>query len=153
MKKRILVMGPEGSGKKELIRMLENHKENRLISSIVYSNETIYVPGSYLRSSGMKKHIIAIQQNAYCVLMLLHSHRDYRVYSPNFAQVFRIPRFGVVVHHGQESVINTADCIEELTEAGVDKIFEINLGIEGGSCWLCHQLKMLKKVINEDTRI
>ncbi|HEM3177761.1 TPA: EutP/PduV family microcompartment system protein [Streptococcus suis] len=145
MKKRILVIGPEGSGKKELVRILENHKENRLISSIVYSNETIFVPGSYLRSSGMKKHIIATQQNAYCILMLLPSDRECRVYSPNFAQAFRMPRFGIVTYRNHPFGKYTDDCREELTEAGVDEIFEINIEVEGEFHQLCQKLKIVKE--------
>ncbi|WP_161979164.1 EutP/PduV family microcompartment system protein [Streptococcus sp. S784/96/1] len=145
MRKRILIIGPEGSGKKELIRVLENEEEICLIKSIVYGRETIYVPSTYLRSPSMKKHIIATQQNAYCLLMLLHSSRAYRVYSPNFAQVFRLPSLGIIAHHSGQSIKNTADCIAELREAGVDEIIEWEMENSDTYHELCKKIEQLKE--------
>ncbi|AXI67368.1 TPA: hypothetical protein U1B14_000805 [Streptococcus suis] len=145
MKKRILVVGPEDSGKREVIQFLEGRCDIKLIESIVYGSRTIYVPDSYLRSPGMKKHIIATQQNAYCIVMLLPSDRNYRVYSPNFAQVFRIPSLGVIVYHSEQLENNTTDCLLELRETGVNELIELDLENNDTYVALLEKIKKLKE--------
>ncbi|HFU4060101.1 TPA: EutP/PduV family microcompartment system protein [Streptococcus suis] len=145
MKKRILIIGSEDQKKLELMRLLENNRECRSIQSIQYGCETISVPGSYLRSSGMKKHIIAIQQNAYCVLMLLDSSRNYKIYSPNFAHSFRIPTIGVIIKCSEQSVDNTLECRKELQEAGVHDIVEWQEGVFDGDIQILNKIVQIKE--------
>lgn len=145
MKKRILVIGPEGSGQRELICLLEGNQQLKFAPSLIYYDETILVPSSYLRGSGMKKHIIALQQNAYCVLMLLSSQRPFRIYSPNFAKAFRIPAIGLIVHHREVNPTLIMGCQEELAEAKVDFIYECNINSLGQ----CHDFLNKISVIKE----
>ncbi|HEM5162024.1 TPA: hypothetical protein U1269_000186 [Streptococcus suis] len=145
MKKRILIIGSEDQKKLELIRLLENDRDFRNIQSIQYGCETISVPSSYLRSSGMKKHIIAIQQNAYCVLMLLDSSRNYKIYSPNFAYSFRIPTIGVIIKYSGQSVDNAKECKKELHESGVHDIVEWQAGVFDSDIQILNKIEQFKE--------
>lgn len=85
---------------------------------MVYGKNTLDIPGSYLESPWMHKHLIAAQQDAFCVLMLCSPLATKRSYPPGFAKVFRIPVIGVITKSdvGAEGVDR---CIAELTSAGV----------------------------------
>ncbi len=67
-----MVVGPEDSGKREIIQFLEGRREIKLIESIVYGSRTIYVPDSYLRSPGMKN--ILLQRNKMPIVSLCFYH-------------------------------------------------------------------------------
>ncbi|SNU90947.1 EutP/PduV family microcompartment system protein [Streptococcus merionis] len=127
MRKRVLIIGPEGSGKKRIVQLLERKSDLSFRSSVTYYSETIVVPSAYLRSQGMLQHIIATQQKADSILMLLPSSRQFRVYSPNFANVFRIPVLGIIVHQKEGDLECLEDCRKELVEAGVDSIYQVDL--------------------------
>ncbi|MER0122623.1 EutP/PduV family microcompartment system protein [Streptococcus sp. ZJ93] len=145
MKKRLLVIGPDHSSKKELVKELEGNQQLQFNSSIIYYNECILVPESYLRSPGMKKHIISIQQNAYGVLMVLHSERKSRMYPPNFAKSFRVPTIGVVIGQKDKDREHLLDCQQELMEAKVDVIYELDLNIQKELQYLLHRLEKVKE--------
>ena len=47
----------------------------------------------------MYRHLIALSQDAWCVLMLFDARNKESVYSPGFAQAFHIPVTAVVTHY------------------------------------------------------
>ncbi|MCP1639168.1 ethanolamine utilization protein EutP [Streptococcus gallinaceus] len=130
MKKRIMVIGPTEIEKEKMVELFEEKHHFPHVRSVVYLDQTIQIPSSYLRGSGMMKHIIAIQQNASAVLMLLSANRTFPVYSPNFAKVFRIPTIGVILSTENEenrAGAGIAQCRREFEEAKVDSIHELDL--------------------------
>lgn len=143
MKKRLLVIGPDHTSKKELVKVLEDHRELLFMSSIVYYRHCIFVPEAYLRSPSMRKHLISLQQNAYCALMLLHSSREARIYSPNFAKSFRVPTIGVIMKQQDSQQEQLLDCQKELAEAKVDVIVELD----------CHHPEDLQDLLQQVGKI
>ncbi|KHD45965.1 EutP/PduV family microcompartment system protein [Streptococcus hongkongensis] len=127
MKKRILVICPEDTDKLKFVEVIEGKKEIKRVDAIVYYDQTIVVPSSYLRSPWMTNHIIAMQQNASCIMMLLPSDCEFRVYSPNFAKAFRIPAIGIVIQKEKDSLQKIENCHKELKEAGLNEVFCIKL--------------------------
>lgn len=102
MKKRVMVIGPGGSGKTSLIYALtgvDNRKKGR--HDLIYSEQMIDVPGAYLENPGMYSHIIALSQHASQILMLTEQsgsqNRSSKFsYPPGFASVFNCPVIGVM---------------------------------------------------------
>ena len=127
MRKRLLLMGPSDEENKNLLYLLENNKNLRIRPSIMYYDKTILFPSTYLRSPWMKKHLIAMQQNANYVLMLASCHSKRGIYSPNFAKAFRVPSIGVILYDDTQSKNRVSDCKMELINAGVNEIVELNL--------------------------
>nr|WP_223354443.1 EutP/PduV family microcompartment system protein [Streptococcus gordonii] len=127
MKKRILLMGPDDEENKKILCFLENKETLTFRPSVMYYDETILIPSSYLRSPGMKKHIIAIQQNADCVLMLNSAKVPGNSYSPNFANAFRIPTLGVVLIEGVAEGNRLSNGSLELERASVDDLIVLDL--------------------------
>lgn len=145
MKKRILVIGPEDYGKRKLVAMIEDSHTLKQVNSIVYHDQTIDVPSSYLRSPWMTSHIIACQQNAYCVLMLLNENREFRVYSPNFARAFRVPSIGLILRSEANDLAQLEDCHRELEEASLDEIYDITIDSQDDCQILFDKIKLLKE--------
>ena len=70
-KKRIMILGARESGKTLLANYLnEIDTPPKRTPHMVYGRNTLDVPGSYVESNDMHKHLIAAQQDAYCMLML-----------------------------------------------------------------------------------
>lgn len=118
-KKRIMIVGPEKSGKTTLASLLEGEEVKvKRIPSMVYRKNTLDTPGAYLESPWMKSHLIAAAQDASCVVMVSDAAGKKRAYPPGFAKVFRVPIIGVVTRcdlPGAE--IRSAE--KQLIEAGV----------------------------------
>lgn len=122
-KKRIMIIGAGRSGKTTLARAIENDGlPVRRNPHMVYGKQTIDVPGPYLESPWMYKHIIAAAQDAWCVLMLADLTGEREVYSPGFAKVFRVPVLGVLTKEaaGRQQ---EERCIAQLRKAGVSLPF------------------------------
>ncbi|MBY5034731.1 hypothetical protein K6V78_06650 [Streptococcus gallolyticus] len=146
MKKRIMVIGPNDKDKEKIIELIEGESNLPHVQSMVYLDKTIQVPSSYLRGSGMMKHIIATQQNASAILMILSADRAFPVYSPNFAKVFRIPTIGLVLTRNDPSQeIGRLPCRRELEEAKVDIILVLDLENDEQCQQLLHTITLLKK--------
>lgn len=122
-KKRVLLIGPTGSGKTTLANVL-NACDGPLLKTqtITYGNNTIDVPGSYIENAGMYKHIIATAQNASHVLVLIDQSKCTEVYSPGFAKAFRIPVIGVITKCDLIEE-NLETCIRQLKRIGVSEPF------------------------------
>lgn len=146
MKKRIMVIGPNDQEKRELIALLEREKKIPPIQSMVYLDKTIQVPSSYLRGSGMLKHIIATQQNASAILMLLSPKQAFRIYSPNFAKVFRIPIIGIILTKQEcNSLEDIQRCWRELEEAKIEHIQVLDLENDVQCQQLLHTISLIEE--------
>lgn len=122
-KKRIMILGCRESGKTTLANHLNDlDTAPKRTPHMVYGKNTLDVPGSYLESPWMHKHLIAAQQDAFCVLMLCTPLAAKRSYPPGFSKVFRIPVIGVITKSdlGPEG---TDRCIAELQSAGIEELY------------------------------
>ena len=95
-KKRIMLIGPSGSGKTALANELNGGVGPlRRSQDTIYGENTIDVPGAYLENR-MYSRLLALSQDAYCILLLLDRGRSGQVYSPGFAKAFARPVCGVI---------------------------------------------------------
>ncbi len=53
----------------------------RRTPDLIYGKNTIDVPGSYIENAWMYKHIIAVAQDAFCVLILVDQSNCTEIYS------------------------------------------------------------------------
>ena len=75
-KKRIMILGARESGKTLLANYLnEIDTPPKRTPHMVYGRNTLDVPGSYVESNDMHKHLIAAQQDAYC-MSVSYTHLD-----------------------------------------------------------------------------
>ncbi len=127
-RKRIMVIGPTGSGKTSLVNELNDYDGPlRKTQAITYGNNTIDVPGSYIENTGMYKHLIATAQNASHILILVDQSKRTDVYSPGFAKAFRVPVIGVITKCDLMEE-NLAACIRQLKKIGVpEPWFQISM--------------------------
>lgn len=103
-RKRILIIGPRGSGKSSLANIINGDSGPvRRVQDTIYAKETIDVPSAYLENTWMYCHLIALSQDAWCLLMLFDARNKARVYSPGFAKAFRIPVMAVVTHYKDDA--------------------------------------------------
>ena len=127
-KKRIMILGSRESGKTTLANYLNSiDTAPKRTPHMVYGKNTLDIPGSYLESPWMHKHLIAAQQDAFCVLMLCSPLAAKRSYPPGYEKVFRIPVIGVITKSDLGySVI--PGCRAELKSAGVpEPYYDISL--------------------------
>ena len=62
----------------------------------IYGKNTIDVPSAYIENAWMYKHMIALAQDAWCLILMVDQSRTDEVYSHGFAKAFRCPVIGVV---------------------------------------------------------
>lgn len=118
-KKRIMVVGPTRSGKTTLVNELNGFSGKlKKTQDIIYGQNTIDVPGSYIENRWMYKHLITISQDASHILLLMDQSKSDTVYPPRFAQSFRCPVIGVI-SKGDLMVDNWEFCCKQLQQAGV----------------------------------
>lgn len=127
MKKRMMVVGPDDRDKELVVSLLEGSMNIPRIQSILYLRNCISIPSSYLRGVGMMKHIIATQQNANAVFMVLSTDRSFSIYSPNVAKAFRIPSIGLILIKDKEDAEGLLQCKRELEKAKVERILLLDL--------------------------
>lgn len=97
MKKRIMVVGPTQSGKSTLANLLnDSTRPLKKTQDVIYGENTIDTPGSYIENASMYKYLIATAQTASHVLMLVDQSRLTEVYPPGFAKSFTCPVLGVI---------------------------------------------------------
>lgn len=118
-RKRVMVIGPTNCGKTSLVNALNGYEGRlRKTQDIIYGENTIDVPGSYIENTWMYKHIIATAQDASHVLILVDASRCISVYSPGFAKAFKCPVIGVITKMDLMAE-NEGFCVRELKQIGV----------------------------------
>jgi len=118
-KKRIMIVGPRGSGKTTLANLLNDYDGAiRKTQDIIYGKFTIDIPSSYIENTWMYKHLIALSQDASHVLLLVDQSNSGDVYSPGFARVFTCPVVGVITKSDLKQE-NEVLCCKQLKNIGV----------------------------------
>lgn len=127
-KKRIMVIGPRGCGKTSLVNFLNEYDGPlRRTQDTIYGKNTIDVPSAYIENAWMYKHMIALAQDAWCMLLMLDQSRCAEVYSHGFAKAFQIPVIGVI-NKTDLAPENEAICIRQMKTIGVDEpYFKVSL--------------------------
>lgn len=122
-----MVMGPSGCGKTTLVNALNNyHGKLKRTQDMIYGRNTIDVPGAYLESPWMYKHIISAAQDASHVLLLVDQSRRKDVYPHGFARAFRCPVIGIITKCDLMPE-NKENCLRQLKMTGVcGPYFEIS---------------------------
>lgn len=96
-KKRIMIIGPSRSGKTSLANVLEEEaRPLKRTHDTIYRKRTLEIPSAYLENTWMYSHLIALAQDAWCILMLVDQSQETDIYSPGFATAFRVPIVGVI---------------------------------------------------------
>lgn len=143
--KRIMILGARESGKTLLANYLNGiGTPPKRTPHMVYGKHTLDVPGSYVESNDMHKHLIAAQQDAYCMLMLCDPTAHKRSYPPGFSKVFRIPVLGVITKAdlGRDGMDNA---YAELEAAGVQKpYYEISVQTGQGMDALVQRIEEIR---------
>lgn len=120
-KKRIMVIGPRGCGKTSLVNFLNEYDGPlRRTQDTIYGKNTIDVPSAYIENAWMYKHMIALSQDAWCMLLMLDQSRCAEVYSHGFAKAFQVPVIGVI-NKSDLSPENEEICIRQMKTIGVDE--------------------------------
>lgn len=92
-----MVIGPKGCGKTSLVNFLNDYDGPlRRTQDTIYGKNTIDVPSAYIENAWMYKHMIALAQDAWCMLLMLDQSRCAEVYSHGFAKAFNVPVIGVI---------------------------------------------------------
>ena len=96
-RKRIMVIGPRGCGKTTLVNSLNDYDGPlKRTQDTIYGKNTIDVPSAYIENAWMYKHMIALSQDAWCMLLMVDQSRTDEVYSHGFAKAFQCPVIGVI---------------------------------------------------------
>ena len=117
-KKRIMVVGPKGCGKTTLVNAINDYDGPlRRTQDTIYGPNTIDVPSAYIDNAWMYKHMIALAQDAWCMLALVDQSRCAEVYSHGFARAFRCPVIGII-SKSDLAPENETVCIRQLKMIG-----------------------------------
>lgn len=125
-KKRIMVIGPKGCGKTTLVNSINDYDGPlRRTQDTIYGKNTIDVPSAYIENAWMYKHMIALSQDADCMLLMVDQSRTHEVYSHGFARAFRCPVIGVISKCDLKPE-NKEICEKQLRTIGVNEpYFEV----------------------------
>lgn len=119
-RKRIMIIGPRNCGKTTLANRINGDGGKlRKTQDTIYAKYTIDVPAAFVENAWMYMHIIALSQDANCVLLLIDQTRPSRVYSPGFARVFRCPVIGVITK-ADDCKENAEICMAQMKEIGLE---------------------------------
>lgn len=145
-KKRIMVVGPARCGKTTLVNALNDYDGPlKRTQDTIYGEKTIDVPGAYIENTWMYKHMIALAQDAWCILALVDQNRCTEVYSHGFAKAFRCPVIGII-SKCDLSPENEKICIRQLRAIGIEEpYFKISIPTGAGIEELKRYLLELKE--------
>ena len=145
-KKRIMIIGPRGCGKTTLAhRINDDPRPPRRTQDTIYGTFTIDVPSGYLENRWMYRHLIALAQDAWCIVMMHDQRKKDIVYSPGFAKTFNCPIVGVISHSG-EAKENKDALMAQFVHLGIEApYFEIDLNSGEGMQALLTYLQELRK--------
>lgn len=116
-----MVIGPKGCGKTTLVNAINDYDGPlRRTQDTIYGKQTIDVPSAYLENAWMYKHMIALTQDAWCMLALVDQSRCAEVYSHGFARAFRCPVIGVISKCDLNPE-NETTCIRQLKTIGISE--------------------------------
>ena len=120
-RKRIMVIGPRGCGKTTLVNSLNDYDGPlKRTQDTIYGKNTIDVPSAYIENAWMYKHMIALSQDAWCMLLMVDQSRTDEVYSHGFAKAFQCPVIGVI-SKSDMAPENRPVCERQLETIGVDR--------------------------------
>lgn len=104
-KRKLMVVGPVGSGKSSLISCLNGKgMDAKKTQSVLYDTLSIDTPGEYLENPCMYKYIIAEAQSVEYVLFIQDAMQRRCIYPPGFAQSFNRKTIGVITKVDTETV-------------------------------------------------
>lgn len=128
-----MVVGPNNSGKATLVNKLnDGEKKLKSTQDIIYGKNTIYIPGSYIESPWMHKHIITMSQDASHVLILVDQTKSRNVYPPGFAKSFTCPVIGIITK-ADKMKENKKNSIKQLKDIMVSEpYYEISISDKDG---------------------
>jgi ethanolamine utilization protein EutP len=120
MMKKTMIIGPRKSGKTVLMHNLDGvTNEKKQAANVCYGKNSLYIPGTYLESPWMYSHLIALQQHAKNIIMIVSAEQSRKIYPPNFALSFRVPVFGVISYQNKITKQAVGTATAELRRAGV----------------------------------
>lgn len=135
MKKRMMIVGPTQSGKSTLANSLnDSTRPLKKTQDVIYGENSMDTPGSYIENPSMYKYLIATAQTASHVLMLIDQSRLVEVYPPGFAKSFNCPVIGVITK-ADLAPKNAELSVRQLKRIGIREPFfwislEDNTGVE-----------------------
>lgn len=146
-RKRIMIIGPGKCGKTSLANALEG--EARPLGrthDTIYRRRTLEIPSAYLENTWMYTHLIALAQDAWCILVLVDQSQSGEIYSPGFASAFRVPLVGVITKSDlsvQRRPLAEAElakigvrppyfAVDAKTNSGIDELETYLKTLEGG---------------------
>lgn len=111
-----MVIGATNCGKSALVQALEGRgAPPRTAAMPVYGARTILCPGAYIENVHMYRHLIALAQDASCVLALIRAGGG-SCYSPGFVRALGRPSAGVIVKAAERNPADSfqpaPDCAE-----------------------------------------
>ena len=103
-----MVVGPSRSGKTTIVNYLNNYNGPlKRTADVIYGENTMDIPSSYIENTGMYKHIIALAQDASKI-----------VYSDGFGLSFNNEIIGVI-NKVDNDFNNLEKCKKQLKRIGV----------------------------------
>lgn len=90
-----MIAGPARSGKSALANFL-NGEERPLKRTLdtSYRQRTLEVPSAYIENTWMYQHLIALAQDAWCILVLVDQENPQPLYSPGICADLSLPGGG-----------------------------------------------------------
>lgn len=114
-----MVIGPSRSGKTTIVNYLNNYDGPlRRTADVIYGENTIDIPSSYVENAWMYKHIIALAQDASKVVVIVDSENPKEVYSDGFGLSFNNEVVGVINKLNQ-NLNNLEKCKKQLKRIGI----------------------------------